>query len=151
MNQNLVTVERIHLWYYNSYENSDKVYNIELQQNLKTNLFSVYFEYGRRGKKLKPGYKVENVSRDHAVNVMMRLSNEKQKGRRSQYDLISHDRNMKTINIIPYVDLAKSLSNRGVLSAVQANRIIELLESGETETVIMATEILIAKQSKTAA
>lgn len=147
-NLNLVTVERIHLWYYNAYENSDKVYNIELHHNPTTNLYSVYFEYGRRTKKLVPGYKVQEVSREKATYTMESLKSSKE---RKGYDLQTWDRNMKAINIQPYINLARKLGGNGILTQTQTDRIIQLLESGEPSTVIMATEILSAKQSKIAA
>ena len=146
-NSNLVTVERIHLWYYDSYKNSDKVYNIELQHDPIKDRYSVFFEYGRRGKGLRPGYKIEGVSRYNALDKMLRLKMEKEnKG----YDLISHDTNLQGINPAPYIKQAGRLQSAGIISSNEQERLVDFLLSEDPDTVTLAIDILSARKSKMA-
>ena len=140
----LTTVEKVHLWYYDSYKNSDKVYNLELQHNPITDLYSVFFEYGRRGKGLRPGYKVENVSRAHAENILCKFKLEKEnKG----YDLMYHEKNMNAINPAPYVQLSKMLLDNGIISSREQERLQTFLLSGDPQTITLAINILSARNS----
>ncbi|MHA2089219.1 MAG: WGR domain-containing protein [Candidatus Kariarchaeaceae archaeon] len=146
--KDLTTVERIHLWYYDSFKNSDKVYNIELQHNPITDKYSVFFEYGRRGKGLRPGFKIEDVSKSIAYNTMLNLQYAKEK---KGYDLVSHDRNMQTINPAPYIKLAGRLNKSGILTDNEKTKIVSFLTSQDSETIVLAIDILSARKSKNAA
>lgn len=140
----MITVERMHLWCFDSYKNSDKVYNIELQYDPASNLYDLYFEYGRRGKTLITGTKLKRVSKMRAESAMRNLSRQKiNKG----YDLISHDNNLQIVNIAPYVALNTSLKLNGVITQQQADKIHAFLTSEDNDTIIMATNILTAKRS----
>lgn len=143
----LTTVERIHLWHYDSYKNSDKVYNIELQHNPMSNRYSVFFEYGRRGTGLRPGYKVERTDEGSARAIMNKLSYEKQYNNRSQYDLISHDTDMQAINPTPYIKLANDLNRNGILSDHDKEKIVNLLLSKDSSTVTLAINVLSARNN----
>lgn len=143
----LTTIERIHLWHFDSYKNSDKVYNIELQHDPISNKYSVYFEYGRRGKNLRPGYKVERTNEASARVMMDKLSYEKQYNNKSQYDLISHDKDMQAINPAPYIKLANNLNRNGVLSDHDKEKIVNLLLSKDSSTVTLAINVLSARNN----
>jgi hypothetical protein len=147
MNNHLTTIERIHLHYYNPSINSDKVYNIELMHNPITNKYSVFFEYGRRGRGLRPGFKVENTDEANARVAMNKLSYSKQYNSRSQYDLIAHDTNMQAINPAPYIKLANDLHAGGTICSHDKEKIVNLLLSKDSGTVTLAINVLSARNN----
>lgn len=74
------TFQKVRLYYTNSLENSDKIYEVEIVEDTPNN-FSVNFAYGRRGGNLKKGVKGTNLTLTRAKAMLDKLVAEKKSER----------------------------------------------------------------------
>ncbi len=142
-----IILERTELWYYGG--GSDKVYNVTLYQNTISQTFTVEAEYGRRGNNnLNVTKKYEGNSRGIAWSNYQATVNSKTKKGYNVTDVNKGDLQHK---VDAYKRTVYNLTAEGVITYQQRVQLDSLLDSGDSESINTAIQIVDIKQEKHAA
>lgn len=142
--KNRIILERTELWYYGG--GSDKVYNVTIFHNTTSNTFTVEAEYGRRGNNnLNMTQKYQGGSRGTAWGkYQATVNSKKNKG----YDVTDVNKGDLQHKVDTYKRMVYNLTAEGVITYQQRVQLDALLDSGDTENINTAIQILDVKQEK---
>ena len=142
--KNRIVLERTELWYYGG--TSDKVYNVTIYHNTTSNTFTVEAEYGRRGNNnLATSQKYQGGNRGTAWNNYQSTIDSKTKKGYSVTDVNKGDLQHK---VDTYKKMVYKLTAEGVITYQQRVQLDALLDSGDTESINTAIQIVDVKQEK---
>ena len=131
-----VKEERTRLGY--DYGSSDKVYNVELKEDVKTGEWLVDFEYGRRGGNLVSGTKTQYSTTyheaKHLYDTLIKLKTKK------GYDILNTEE-LTTANIKRLVERAAQLCLEGYITSDKYRTLRSLLNSDD-ENIKLAGKII---------
>jgi hypothetical protein len=142
--KNRIVLERTELWYYGG--TSDKVYNVTIYHNTTSNTFTVEAEYGRRGNNnLAISEKYQGGNRGAAwVKYKAAVDSKTKKG----YDVTDVNKGDLQHKVDTYKRMVYKLTAEGVITYQQRVQLDALLDSGDTESINTAIQIVDVKQEK---
>jgi predicted DNA-binding WGR domain protein len=121
-----------------NYGGSDKVYNVELKEDIQTGDWIVDFEYGRRGNSLVSGTKTKDpVGYYKAKSLYDTLIRSKVK---KGYDVLNTEE-LREVSIKRLIEKAANLCLDGIISSDKYRTLRSLLNSDE-ENIKLAEKII---------